>query len=832
MDTFNTTDVPLPKRRRKGEAGPSRRSVKIDKQDALLAVEQAFVPRLVNVIQSAVKSESKKKKRLSEDEFKEKMEAVKTGLLGSKSVPRGIFDDADQIRQLPSFTVSITIGSHHDILARWHTYVNQTFEGLIQNAWEVYKNISAQADQAQSSIPAPDRTRTCGVVLEKVFRQDLPQDFKALFLQRLKDTAVSLTNMKADLAAIMRALMLEGVTKGYRSVEGNLKCNTTEERATQLVIEQFLSPAMVRHTQFLVDDRYIPVAPLPDNVATVQNNVDYHKLFTEEHVTYVYSRDISGHVTSESNHPLWDQLCVALPFEVNKLLGLSHTASTVAFSLGTQIQTLWNGGLFDIALKRLLLIYYRGKLAPQREQRYKDLLAKMSADTADRRKNRKNSSRSKKWQRRRKEKRHMEKCLSRMKSAVTPVDKAKWEERWRLSNERLAEMDKTTNDTVMVEAVNDEALVEADSEEIDPTLMKFLDLGLSEDAIQDLAADGQLEDEEEEKEEEEEEAAEVDSSAAMIRQLVAFTKAQLYDSAQVEDLSQKIATKWKGRKTPTEREINAIQHIYLVLKPYMPPKDIKPCIALRLPIVVISNIVQRVAGYQSFTRSICPIISPARIQSFSVDAVAIYELMGSNKVDENFTMMDQNNMPISSTKWAVANKEATFSSFLDVQKIKKKCAKHGLVFLHRFIYKADDSVDLVGELHNEVTPAISFYDQRRKLRAGGTKRQSSKNLTVQQNQLINTLNAQVDELSKSLRRYASDLKNKRAHIWELKLGRKSLQPGQERHLSYLQLKGEKSERNSVQKQVFDIKKQLKEAKAQVYEILYAKVTLLDDKPLA
>ncbi|CAM0140902.1 unnamed protein product, partial [Umbelopsis sp. WA50703] len=98
--------------------------------------------------------------------------------------------------------------------------------------------------------------------------------------------------------------------------------------------------------------------------------------------------------------------------------------------------------------------------------------------------------------------------------------------------------------------------------------------------------------------------------------------------------------------------------------------------------------------------------------------------MGSNAVGENFTIVDQNNVPISSTRWAIANKKATFASYLNDRKIKENCAKNGLVFLDCRIYKADDSVDLIGELNLEVTPAISFYDQRRKMQAGDKKQKS------------------------------------------------------------------------------------------------------------
>ncbi|KAJ2962358.1 hypothetical protein NQZ79_g2513 [Umbelopsis isabellina] len=41
-NALDAADLPLPKRRRPGEMGPSRQAKKIGRDDALLAVEQAF----------------------------------------------------------------------------------------------------------------------------------------------------------------------------------------------------------------------------------------------------------------------------------------------------------------------------------------------------------------------------------------------------------------------------------------------------------------------------------------------------------------------------------------------------------------------------------------------------------------------------------------------------------------------------------------------------------------------------------------------------------------------------------------------------------------------
>ena len=110
----------------------------------------------------------------------------------------------------------------------------------------------------------------------------------------------------------------------------------------------------------------------------------------------------------------------------------------------TNIRNIWDSNIFDNALKRLLLIYFRAKFASIREKRFKDLLVKRSAEAAKKREEKQKLSRNTNWQRRWKEKCHMQKCLTRIESANNPVEKAEWEKSLRLANERLREMARNT----------------------------------------------------------------------------------------------------------------------------------------------------------------------------------------------------------------------------------------------------------------------------------------------------------------------------------------------------------------------------------------------------
>ena len=211
-----------------------RKTDKVEREDALLAVQQAFAQRLETIVHTSISSEAKKKKRLSEKGFKEKMEAIKEGLLEGKRVPRGIFADADKLRQYPTNTVTASIGTNHDILDRWRAYVDQTLPDLVLNAWQSYQRLSAQDAETRPTIPAPERIRTCGVTMKHILRQDLPKEHADLFIDRLQEVAARLTNMKADLAAIIRALMLEGAEKGYSVDRGVVHLNTANQQAVRL----------------------------------------------------------------------------------------------------------------------------------------------------------------------------------------------------------------------------------------------------------------------------------------------------------------------------------------------------------------------------------------------------------------------------------------------------------------------------------------------------------------------------------------------------------------------------------------------------------------------
>jgi hypothetical protein len=89
---------------------------------------------------------------------------------------------------------------------------------------------------------------------------------------------------------------------------------------------------------------------------------------------------------------------------------------------------------------------------------------------------------------------------------------------------------------------------------------------------------------------------------------------------------------------------------------------------MQLPIVRISTFGQRVTDDRRYNRIVRPIGKPSKIHSLTIDAVTIFVQMRSSCVDGNFTIMGPDDELITATQYAVANKAATRSLFLDLKK--------------------------------------------------------------------------------------------------------------------------------------------------------------------
>jgi hypothetical protein len=120
----------------------------------------------------------------------------------------------------------------------------------------------------------------------------------------------------------------------------------------------------------------------------------------------------------------------------------------------------------------------------------------------------------------------------------------------------------------------------------------------------------------------------------------------LSDDTVEDNIQQQIRSAWKQKTELSEKEMNIVEQCIKLLKPYMPSQKAPRCIMLHLPLVMLSNTIQRAAGYGSFTREICPHISPASIQSSPVDCRVMYKILSSSVHSDPFTMRDRQNILI------------------------------------------------------------------------------------------------------------------------------------------------------------------------------------------
>lgn len=109
------------------------------------------------------------------------------------------------------------------------------------------------------------------------------------------------------------------------------------------------------------------------------------------------------------------------------------------------------------------------------------------------------------------------------------------------------------------------------------------------------------------------------------------------------------------------------------------------------------------------------------------------------------------------------------SLLLDVKKIEQTCDKYGMDFQYRLIYRPDDTFAIFGTLQKEATPAISFFDQRKKVHRGKQEKGATTSLTLAKRATSNKAN----ELEQALRGRNEKLKKARLDVLDIKQARKN-----------------------------------------------------------
>jgi hypothetical protein len=474
--------------------------------------------------------------------------------------------------------------------------------------------------------------------------------------------------------------------------------------------------------------------------------------------------------------------------------GLSQTLKAARAMYSTNLSNIWKGTIFGRCLDRLILIYLRLHLAPRREKRYMDLVHRKSnekkqekeqkAETVDRAATR---------QILRRESKYSKTCADKTKE----TGESKWIQRETLCNERRAAMYEkhrlTRGDSPLKSTINlhsdtaSEQQLTSGTDEEEDLVDVLVGAGHEEEAIAELLQDLQGQDNDDEAQAQAHEPVaktdDQDVSSKRITSLKVIAKKLILTNTATDDtFLQKLVNIWHGQTPLEEREISTVKALCKLLQPFVPKEDMPSSVLFKLPIVLISNTVQQVAGYGSYAREFCPYISPASIQSLPLTAATIFEIMCSSSRSEGYTIKDQNGGPITSYAWATHNKEATFGSFLDLDRIKQICSDHHLRFDHRIMLLPNGIVRIQGTLLETVKPAMSYYNERKKRNIGTAVSKSKKRTPSSQsppsaehtrklealNENIRTLEAEVRATGTSFRNSDNAVKAKKTERKYLK----------------------------------------------------------------
>ncbi|KAI9483085.1 MAG: hypothetical protein EXX96DRAFT_130007 [Benjaminiella poitrasii] len=118
------------------------------------------------------------------------------------------------------------------------------------------------------------------------------------------------------------------------------------------------------------------------------------------------------------------------------------------------------------------------------------------------------------------------------------------------------------------------------------------------------------------------------------------------------------------------------------LLPYRPKKAKWNVLIQQIHFFLMSNDLLRSVGYSKFTMRLVPIIRPNTIQALKLDAPSIFSLLCSSNTNRNMDLYDFDDSVITSRQVATESKDAVFSSFFDIKRIRTLYANHGLEFAH------------------------------------------------------------------------------------------------------------------------------------------------------
>jgi hypothetical protein len=393
---------------------PTRHAEAIDENIASKWIEKAVEVRMKAKITAHIKrlAQQSRSAILSLPDFMEKLEDLQSDLLEKSRVPRGLFDLANELGGLSSFTIQKHLGHNHQVLELWKTYVINHFDEITRNNYDQYEEFHRAALNNRPGFPEEERTRTFRVMLSAILRPDLPEATKQIFVNRIEKAAIIMTDLKADMYSLIHMVMLECASRGFAVQANTEKVSLNSPQfSSHLDIAELLPVTWHRHKETLVDGKFIPVAPIPNNLTKISKKSDISGLFNSGHIQWLYTNHFSSatksNATSGETHPIWSELKV-LGLETSPTSGLSSTAISSVHQVAESVMRMWSGNIFRRSLDRLLLVCLRKHLAPKKERAELDR-KKEKTEQVKENQNVKHRNRHVLWQAIRKEKKLIEK---------------------------------------------------------------------------------------------------------------------------------------------------------------------------------------------------------------------------------------------------------------------------------------------------------------------------------------------------------------------------------------------------------------------------------------
>ncbi|KAI8391563.1 uncharacterized protein BYT42DRAFT_610776 [Radiomyces spectabilis] len=412
-------NIPLPQFKKDVTSVTRRHKPMIDEALAIANLQTAFHLRLQSIVRTAKVTDDMKKPEKADKSLAKK----KAEIAQAKHVPRGVWELADKV------------GIDNGSVREYGTTSNSVRATVSQcEAWKAYAlehfdSVAAATDLRLLQKAKKEnelQLRTCSLKLQKLFRSDLPTEMVDHFMETLDKTAILLTDDIGELSAIVRATMLRYVS------------STT---TTGYPLASLIPAAAIRDSRFLNHENCLPVDP-PQEFE--DDNEDYTKLFTQEHIQYIHQQYLgSSQTSSAEKHPVWKELHVDGFGDAPKMpRGLSHTTGSAVQIFARNTMKMWSGAIVNKAAEYVVRILLRLILAPTREAVHQSMIKKMSEKKKEQATNR--ALRSNRDVQRNIlyfEKKYYHQCENHLTRCRDEEEYQKWQTRLYQSQVRLARLD-------------------------------------------------------------------------------------------------------------------------------------------------------------------------------------------------------------------------------------------------------------------------------------------------------------------------------------------------------------------------------------------------------